>query len=388
MTIKYTIEPMFSWDKKPIVKIGTIENIEDTPDRVSKALASLGKKCLDFIDNKEHALFKKSYRIEIVPVKHPQWEFQLYFPAEIWFDMLYYVKAKDAEEKNMVLAAAREYVNSVRSSYRPSIPEISLTPVLSRIYCATHADCISSKYPHSSLRYLLDKITNIISYSDNKTGTRHDTRYAEPNIFCRKTNVPQQSKKPTSCNWYAEDERVVFKKDKSYPSYVVLSRQDHVRELLVAPLEHKTNRELITYPVECYSINFGSWESETAKDKNALKCHAHFHIHLSKVVVHNMEQKKDINNHYYYPAIHGKINDPFQHRMKDCVELETLRLSSLEINANYNNLRKQIEENGKQIEDNSKKIADNGKKLVDNGKDPIAMQSEKIRQLAGVSKEE
>jgi hypothetical protein len=155
MTTNYTIEDVFSWDKKPIVKIGTIENIEDTPDSISEALVVLGGKCLDFIDNKEHAVFKKSYRIEIVPVKHPQWEFQLYFPAENWFDMLYYVKAKNVEAKNKVLATAREYVNNVKSSYSPSIPEISLTPVLSRNYCATHANCILSKYPRSSLRYLL-----------------------------------------------------------------------------------------------------------------------------------------------------------------------------------------------------------------------------------------
>ncbi|CAI2201632.1 18754_t:CDS:1, partial [Funneliformis geosporum] len=144
--------------------------------------------------------------------------------------------------------------------------------------------------------------------------------------------------------------------------------QEHVREILVAPREHKTNRQLIvsdlfwknilkevvnellwkfreqTYPVECYAINFGSWESETAKDKNALECHGHFHLHLNKVVVHNMEQEKGTDNLPIYPAIHGKVNDPYQYRMKDCVDLETLRLSSLEINANYNSLREQIDE--------------------------------------------
>ncbi|GBC42850.2 fido domain-containing protein [Rhizophagus irregularis DAOM 181602=DAOM 197198] len=42
------------------------------------------------------------------------------------------------------------------------------------------------------------------------------------------------------------------------------------------------------YPVEYYAINIGAWE----KDKNALEYHAHFHLHLDKVIVHNMEQKK------------------------------------------------------------------------------------------------
>ena len=45
-----------------------------------------------------------------------------------------------------------------------------------------------------------------------------------------------------------------------------------------------------------------------------------------------MEQKKDINGNYFYHAIHGKVNDSFQYRMNGCVELETLQLSSLEIN--------------------------------------------------------
>ena len=56
MTTKYTC---CLGTKKPIVKIGTIE---DTPDSVSKALTFLCRKCLDFIDDREHAAFKN--RIE------------------------------------------------------------------------------------------------------------------------------------------------------------------------------------------------------------------------------------------------------------------------------------------------------------------------------------
>lgn len=185
---------------------------------------------------------------------------------------------------------------------------------------------------------------------DRRTGDKHDSRYVEPKIFCKKGNVPQQTKKPTLCNWYAEDERVV----KNCGDYVILSRQEHVREILIVPITHKTNRESVvdvsfwrfivdnvvnqflkkfhlSYPVECYAINFGRWESETAKDKNALECHAHFHIHLDKNVVLGMEQKKDNNGEYYYRAMHGKINDPVHYGMKNCKKLETSRLSSLEM---------------------------------------------------------
>jgi hypothetical protein len=74
MATNFTVEDALTWDKKPIIKMGTtIENIQYTPDCVSKALVvQLSKTCLDFINEKEHALFKKSYRIEkLVPIEHP-----------------------------------------------------------------------------------------------------------------------------------------------------------------------------------------------------------------------------------------------------------------------------------------------------------------------------
>ncbi|POG58841.1 hypothetical protein GLOIN_2v1820311 [Rhizophagus irregularis DAOM 181602=DAOM 197198] len=49
-------------------------------------------------------------------------------------ELVCYVKVKNVEEKNMVLATAREYVNSMRSSYRPSPPGISLTQEISDTY--------------------------------------------------------------------------------------------------------------------------------------------------------------------------------------------------------------------------------------------------------------
>lgn len=122
MATTFTVEDSLVWDR-PIIKVGTIENIQDSPERVAKALAILGRKCLDFVDNKDHALFKKSYRIEIVPVDHPRWEYQLHIPAKAWFYMLYYKIAQNNEEKRIVLVTARDYVNSVRTSYKPSFPE-------------------------------------------------------------------------------------------------------------------------------------------------------------------------------------------------------------------------------------------------------------------------
>ena len=71
------IENALKIDGKPMIKVGTIENIQDSPKKVAKLLASMGKISLDFIDDKKHSLLKESYRIEIVPVEHLCWEFQL-----------------------------------------------------------------------------------------------------------------------------------------------------------------------------------------------------------------------------------------------------------------------------------------------------------------------
>jgi hypothetical protein len=46
------------------------------------------------------------------------------------------------------------------------------------------------------------------------------------------------------CNWYVEDERIVS--SNSNKEWILTSRKDNVREILVFPREHKTNKELIS----------------------------------------------------------------------------------------------------------------------------------------------
>src|SRR5947209_8604496 len=110
------------WKSRPVIRIDSIENILDNPVNVAKKLVELSKRSLDFIEDPQHALFKKSYRIEIVPVEHPRWEFQLHIHPKYWFDMIYYNEAKNEKEKKGAIKIAREYVNSIRSTYKPSIP--------------------------------------------------------------------------------------------------------------------------------------------------------------------------------------------------------------------------------------------------------------------------
>jgi len=170
---------------------------------------------------------------------------------------------------------------------------------------------------------------------------------------------------------------------KKSDQYIILSRQKHVRNLLISPINHRTNRDLVKdssfwewilgdvinkflliicknpYPVERFAINFGKWESETSKDENVIECHDHFHLHITRKVVHKMEQKQDINGHAMYPAIHGKINDPIQYSLKNYKELETSRLSGLEIvsiNQELVNLNRKLDEMDKKFDEMNKKL--------------------------------
>ncbi|RHZ78086.1 hypothetical protein Glove_168g254 [Diversispora epigaea] len=117
--------------------------------------------------------------------------------------------------------------------------------------------------------------------------------------------------------------------------------QDNVREILLVPTIHTTNRALV---VIINYINFGKWKSETAKDKKAIEFHGHFHLHLNKNVVYAMEKKK--KNEYLYEYMYGKVNDPVQHGLKNYKKLETLRLFNLEmvyINQGFVDLNKKLD---------------------------------------------
>ncbi|RUS23330.1 hypothetical protein BC937DRAFT_87341 [Endogone sp. FLAS-F59071] len=79
----------------------------------------------------------------------------------------------------------------------------------------------------------------------------------------------------------------------------------------------------IGYPVERFAANFGKWESQTFKDDHATDCHAHLHVHLMPKAVEKLESK--------FTAIQGKVNDPVHYGIQNCIELETRRLTGLEV---------------------------------------------------------
>ncbi|RGB22566.1 hypothetical protein C1646_677744 [Rhizophagus diaphanus] len=312
----------FDWKESPYIFVGALEDFEDDQSTAAINMVYLGEKCLDFIE--KNRSFGRKYRIELRPNKS-QWNLYLHIDSVAWFDALIN-KCTDDERLNK----ARSYVDNVRNSYNPPRAETSdYEPVLAKQYCPYHTECVKHK---------------------KKCAHFHST----PEIYCDAMSA-QKHRPNRPCNWYVENERIVpFDSRLLYDKYrvddnddwILTSRQSNVREILVFPLKHKTNKELVKsksfwlwvfedvvnkffgkfqpneYPVNCFALNFGEWESEESVDRYAINCHGHLHLQLKLELVKKMEEK--------FLAMRGKVDDPTHYGLKDCQELETSRLLSME----------------------------------------------------------
>ncbi|GET56247.1 uncharacterized protein OCT59_022110 [Rhizophagus irregularis] len=191
----------------------------------------------------------------------------------------------------------------------------------------------------------------------------HNSNHEEPPVFCAGM-TPQQVRFPRYCNWYMEKERIVIGED-GKDGWICVSQQDDVREILICshprtyntydkntrPNNNKTNKHLVidrnlwiwvlgyfmsTYlvenickqqiknPVKLFAFNFGKWESLESKDYQAKECHGHLHVHIKPEVVIAFETAGT-------DAMYGKIGQPKQYGIQNCIELETYRLLSSEM---------------------------------------------------------
>ena len=124
-------------------------------------------------------------------------------------------------------------------------------------------------------------------------------------------------------------------------------KRDSARQIMLSPKKHVPNYVLMTdvntwntietvyttlskkinaFALEGIAVNFGKWETASAKDESeyALDCHGHFHMHLSRVAVNTLS---DIDG---WKAIHGRVKHPENYLDKDIHELEVRRLIPLE----------------------------------------------------------
>lgn len=349
------------WGDRPLIKIGEVDIVNGDISEVATKIANMGKESLKFIE-KHINMFGHAYRIELLPQSNAStetmalWEFQLHLDPVAWFDAI------STEEKDIAISKSRHYVDETRGTYRPQMRSSAFTPVRSRTYCNRHNLCLTSEYfasarnePCTVHRMQILQPINITSINSGKknserrnSGRKTDhSIYIEPEIFCQGGSNPQKHRSPTPCNWYAEDERKVKTIDND--KWVILTRTEHERDLLFIPHKHAINKDLIKdvdfwtvvlkqlvseflllecgadigYPVERFAANFGKWESQTFKDDRATDCHAHLHVHLTPKAVEKLESK--------FEAIQGKVNDPVHYGIQNCIELETRRLTGLEV---------------------------------------------------------
>ncbi|CAB4376869.1 unnamed protein product [Rhizophagus irregularis] len=294
--------------------------------------------------------------IELLPNNNQkEWEYVIQLDPVTWFDMLYNLSG----DLPNTLKAARSYVNSVRRKYKLPAPiQPTMNSIPSKIYCGHHADCKYPPPPESNKKNVWKA-----SSLKERPSKNHNSNHEEPPVFCAGIAL-QQVHFPRYCNWYVEKERIVIGED-GKDGWICVSQQDDVREILICshpgtyntydkntrPNNHKTNKHLVidrnlwiwvlgyfmsTYlvenickqqiknPVEIFAFNFGKWESLESKDYQAKECHGHLHVHIKPEVVIAFETAG-------IDAMYGKIGQPKQYGIQNCIELETHRLLSSEM---------------------------------------------------------
>ena len=124
-------------------------------------------------------------------------------------------------------------------------------------------------------------------------------------------------------------------------------KRDPVRQILLSPKKHVPNyvlmkdvntwntieivfttlsKKINACALEGIAVNFGKWETASAKDESeyALDCHGHFHMHLSRIAVNTLS---DIDG---WEPIRGRVKHQENYLEKDIHELEVRRLMPLE----------------------------------------------------------
>src|SRR6266542_4807613 len=180
----------FTWDIKPTIDVGTIENFQGQPKLAAKKSSFMGKKCIDFI--KSNPIFQEKYRIELVPDKEERWKLHLHLDPMAWFDALI---SRQNETRSSMIKKVREFVDSTRKTSHPQ--KFFYKPVLSRTYCAHHGECVRSKYLINIMQTLNAAVeTNRNSITDSK----NCSWFAQPpNIYCQ-ADSPQQNRLSRPCN--------------------------------------------------------------------------------------------------------------------------------------------------------------------------------------------
>lgn len=142
------------------------------------------------------------------------------------------------------------------------------------------------------------------------------------------------------CGWFCRDELKLS--DLAPDGYIATARPSPVRDVLLIPLAHTTNklamdsnsfwaaahrffsaiRRCHSNPLQKIAFNFGRWETRQALDPAAIDCHAHAHFYLSRGCVDALIKQMPSNA----ARLRGRTGHPEDYLEEDARILEQNRL--------------------------------------------------------------
>jgi len=175
----------------------------------------------------------------------------------------------------------------------------------------------------------------------------------------------QRSNGSRTCGFFLVDELILGAFPLKRLPFLLTSRYEPTRDLLLAPIKHATNRELaegeifwdlvnqlVQYfqgllgdtgdPLEGVALNFGKWETANLLDASiyALDCHGHAHLLLTPELFYVLEDNKD------FLPLRGRFTDPNLHLREDCRDLEVEGLIAAENEDLRNRMDRDLEVEG------------------------------------------
>eukprot|EP00731_Ephydatia_muelleri_P006195 Em0003g443a len=258
------------------------------------------------------------YRLEVLPSidESSKWKLRVKLDSVAWFD---YWKLL-VNEKDLAIKA-REYVKAAQNKLDnlPPVDYCEHELVESRRYCFI-VDCKFGSWCKNGHHVAMGLCGQPIERADGS--------------------------KP-KCTFGIIYEFAITAPDFSFPEFNVSVKRDPARQIMLSPKKHVPNYVLMTdvntwntietvyttlskkinaFALEGIAVNFGKWETASAKDESeyALDCHGHFYMHLSRVAVNTLS---DIDG---WKSIHGRVKHPENYLDKDIHELEVRRLIPLE----------------------------------------------------------
>jgi len=278
----------------------------------------------DWIDTRPELL--SAYRVELTG-ESDGWLVSLLFHPVAWYDFLLPAETR--------VAVAREYVRVMWTRVRSRSPRGD--PEKCRPtddYCFRPNDCWRS-------------------VKDSRCASG---RHAK--IYCTEKNVQRRNATTADCNWFVRDELVLH--SLAPEKYVAYARPAPVRDIILAPKKHTSNRKLACqtefwdaaatflgsireyhaeYTIEKLALNFGTWESLQGEDPNALDCHAHVHFYISRATATRLKEKILRGAPSYEKVMEGRTGPPEDYTEANILALETQRLICDEANQNHERLR-------------------------------------------------